>query len=45
MTLATFVWNFDAEFAEVDQPEPYYRDAFTALRGPLPIRIKERREQ
>ena len=35
-----FVWNFDAEFAEKSQPEPYYKDAFVALRGPLLIRIK-----
>jgi cytochrome P450 len=45
MSLAMFVWSFDADFAEVDQPEPYYKDAFAALRGSLPIRIKERREQ
>jgi len=40
MILAMFIWHFDAEFAEVGQLEPYYKDAFVALRGPLPIRIK-----
>ena len=38
--LAMFIWHFDAEFAEVGQPEPFFKDAFTAIRGPLPIRIK-----
>lgn len=40
ITLASFVWFFDAEFVDLGQPEPFFKDAFTAIRGPLPIRIK-----
>lgn len=40
ITLASFVWFFDAEFLDLGQPEPFFKDAFTAIRGPLPIRIK-----
>jgi cytochrome P450 len=40
MTLAMFIWHFDAEFAEIGQPEPYFKDGFLALRGPLPIHLK-----
>lgn len=40
--IAMFIWHFDAEFASVAQEEPYYKDAFTVLRGPLPIRLKSR---
>jgi cytochrome P450 len=38
--LASFVWFFDAEFVDLGQPEPFFKDAFTAGHGPLPIRIK-----
>lgn len=40
--IAIFIWHFDAEFASVAQEEPYYKDAFTVLRGPLPIKLKSR---
>ena len=40
LTIAMFLWHFDAEFAEVGKLEPYYKDAFVVLRGPLPVRIK-----
>lgn len=39
LIISMFVWNFDAEFAEIGQSEPYYKDAFMALRGPLPLKI------
>jgi hypothetical protein len=40
MLLAMFIWQFDAELLHIAQPEPFFHDAFIALRGPLPIRIK-----
>lgn len=39
---AMFIWHFDAEFASPAQGEPYYKDAFVVLRGPLPIKLKSR---
>lgn len=39
LTVALFVWHFDAEFAGKQLAPPYYKDAFVALRGPLPVRI------
>lgn len=39
LAVTLFVWHFDAEFAEKGQAQPYYKDAFVALRGPLPVRI------
>jgi len=42
LVLASFVWMFDAELAEAGQAEPPYKDAFVAMRGPLPIRISPR---
>ena len=36
MTLATFVWHFDARLKE-GQYEPRYEDAFVVMRGPLEI--------
>ena len=37
--IAMFVWNFDAQLADVGQKEPYYKDAFAVLRGPNWLRI------
>lgn len=39
MMIAMFVWHFDAEFVEEGQPEPFFEDAFVAMRGPLPLRV------
>ena len=40
--IALFLWHFDAEFETPGQEEPYYKDAFVVLRGPLPVRIASR---
>jgi len=39
LAITMFVWHFEAEFVVTGQKEPSYKDAFVALRGPLPIRI------
>ena len=39
LIISMIVWHFDAKLAESGQGEPSYRDAFVALRGPLPIRV------
>jgi len=44
LVLATFAWTFDLEFLEANQQEPYYRDAFVTLRGPLRLRLSSRFE-
>lgn len=41
--IATFVWYFKAELAEVGQEEPTYFPSFGILRGSLPVRISLRR--
>ena len=38
--ISMFLWHFDAEFEVADQEEPYYKDAFVVLRGPLPVLLK-----
>jgi len=40
--IAMFLWHFDVDFAFPAQDEPYYKDAFVVLRGPLPIKLKSR---
>jgi len=42
VVLATFALTFDVEFIEDGQPAPYFKDAFVALRGPLPLRLSPR---
>jgi hypothetical protein len=38
--MAHFVWHFDAGYVEDEQPEPYYKDAFVAMRGTLPLQTR-----
>ena len=40
--ISMFLWHFDAEFKVADHEEPYYKDAFVVLRGPLPVILKPR---
>jgi len=42
LVLATFAWTFDVEFVGGAQAEPYFKDAFVALRGPLLLRLSPR---
>jgi len=39
LAVAMFVWHFDAEFVEKEQEEPFFKDAFAALRSALPLRL------
>jgi hypothetical protein len=39
LVIAIFIWNFDVDFVENGQPEPYYKDALVAMRGALPLKI------
>jgi cytochrome P450 len=39
MMISMFVWYFDVEFIEEGQSEPFYEDAFVAMRGPLQLRV------
>jgi len=41
--MALFVWCYDADLVQVDQREPYYKDAFSVKRGPLPVKISPRK--
>jgi len=40
--IGMFLWQFDAGFAVADQEEPYYKDAFVVLRGPLSVKLNRR---
>ena len=43
LTIAMFVWTFDAELAQDTEPE--YNESFVVMRSPLKIRLQGREAQ
>lgn len=39
LILAMFVWSFDAEL--IDDKEPFYKEKFVVMRGPLHLRLRK----